>query len=368
MHQKRLVSFMLLITSSLTTKKISVTSLGRGIDLSIKERSCIRRADRFIGNKILHKDIQSVYKQFIPRVIGSKTRPRILVDWSQVPNTKNHMLRAALAGDGRSITIYDEVYREKYLNNPKIELNFLSTLKMLLPVNCKPIIITDAGFRNPWFKKVSELGWDFIGRVRGAPCYFNGKIWVKCKDLVSGAKPGFRYIGKRFLCKTNSLETHLYLIKKKHKHRKSTRRKPGGKRDELNYKKSGKEAWLIASSLPGGNHIKLKRVENIYGLRMQIEQGFRDLKSPNFGFGLRNAFSRDPNRIRVLLLIAMVAAWIAWLIGFYLEKNNMHYEFQSNSLKSKRVISLVYLGCRAIERNIILPNIEEILIGLTGQI
>lgn len=364
-HQKRLASFILLISSSLTTKKISVTSLGRGINLPIKERSAIRRSDRFIGNKKLHNEIEGIYRQFISCILGSKTRPKILIDWSQVPNTKNHILRAALVGDGRPLTLYDEVYKEEYLNNSNVEIRFLSRLKTFIPENCKPIIITDAGFRNPWFKNIVSLDWDYIGRVRGAPNYFDGKKWIPCKDLLSKARIGFRYVGKQLLCKTNSLNTHLYLIKQPPKHRKSTRRKPGGKRDELNHKRSGKEAWLLASSLPGGNYIKIKRVEKSYKMRMQIEQSFRDLKSPHFGFGLRNAYSREPKRIQVLLLIAMIATWIAWVIGYYLEQKNMHWEFQSNSLKNKRVNSFIYLGCRAIARNIHLPDLTSIWIELS---
>lgn len=352
MHQKRLASLILLITSALQTKKISVTSLGRGISLPIQERSGIRRSDRLIGNKKLWNERKGIYSEFISRVMGSTTRPRILIDWSQVPNTKHHLLRAALAGDGRSITLYEEVYIEKYLNNSEVELKFLSTLHHFLKENCKPIIITDAGFRIPWFKKIQELAWDYVGRVRGAPQYFDGKEWVKCKDLLSTASEGFRYVGKKLFGKTNSLNTHLYLIKKKPKYRKSTRRKPGGKRDELNHRRSGKEAWLLASSLPGGHYTQTKRVAQEYEKRMQIEQSFRDSKSPYVGFGLRNAYSRDVRRIQILLIIAMLVTWIAWLIGYYLEKNSMQLKFQSNSLKSRRVLSLVFLGCRALQRNI----------------
>lgn len=358
MHQKRLVTLILLVASSLKTKSISVTHLGRGINLGIQERSCIRRSDRFIGNKLFSGERMDVYKQFISLIIGPQARPKLLIDWSQVPNTRNHILRASLAGKGRAITLYEEVYNEKYLNNSSIELKFLSTLKKFIRKNCKPIIITDAGFRIPWFKKIIELDWDYIGRVRGVPCYFDGKRWIPCKHLLQSAKTGFHYIGKKLLGKASLFSAHLYLIHKKSKHRKSTRRKPGGKRDELNYKRSGKEAWLLISSLVGGNYIKTKRIAKAYEKRMQIEQSFRDLKSANVGFGLRNAYSRDIKRIETLLMIAMLATWIAWMIGYYLEKKQLHLKFQSNSLKNRRVLSFVYLGCRAIERNIDLSHLR----------
>jgi len=368
MHQKCLTNLNLFVESSLDQKIISLTSLGRNLNLQIKERSCIRRSDRFIGNDNLYNLLPDVYKKFSDCIIGDKTRPKIVIDWSQVPNTKCHMLRAALVTKGHAISFYDEVHTERYLNNCDIELKFLSTLKSILPPECKPIIITDAGFRNPWFKQVKKLGWDFVGRVRGTPHFFDGTSWNPCQKLLSQAKIGQRYIGKRILGKTNQIEAHLHLIKQKSKNRITTRRKPGGKRDELNYKRSGKEAWLLASSLSGENFIKLKRIYKIYNSRMQIEQCFRDLKSPHVGFGMRNAYSRDPRRIQILLLIAMLSAWIALLIGHYLETEKLHYDFQSNSIKNRRVISLVYLGCRALARKVPLPNITIILAGFAEEI
>jgi hypothetical protein len=359
MHLKRLASLDLMLGSALLTKKIAVTSLGRGINLPIKERSAIRRSDRLIGNKGLQKELPAIEKAFIQVNLGAKTRPVLAVDWSQVPNTKNHILRAVMIADHITITLLDEVHPETKLNNAKVELKFLSKLKSYLPEDCKPIILTDAGFRVPWFKRIEKFGWDYVGRVRGTPQYFDGKGWVPCKDIIVRAKTGLRYLGKHKLNKTKSLETFLYLIKQKPKKRKSTRRKPGGKRDELNHKRAGKEAWLIASSLEGGNFIKTKRIQKLYSKRMRIEHSFRDNKSHHFGFGLRNAYSRDLKRIEVLLLILKLALWIASLIGRYLEKNNYHLDFQSNSIKKKRVISIVYLGCRALQRKIPIPDLGK---------
>lgn len=350
-YKKALANLCLFVVTALQIKKISVTSLGRGLNLPILEKSCVRRADRFIGNQKIYELRGAIYSEHIKYIIAQKVRPIILIDWSQVPNTKNHILTAALAGKGRAIIIYQQVHNEKKLNNPRIEFNFLYKLKSFLSKDCKPIIVSDAGFRVPFYKKILTLGWDFVGRVRGTPQCFDGEKWLKCKDLIANAQYGFRYVGKQYLCKTNTLETHLYLIKQKSKYRKSTRRKPGGKRDELNYKRAGKEAWLLATSLSGSYFLRTKRVVKIYKKRMQIEQNFRDIKNANHGFGLRNAYSRDLKRIQILLIIAMLATWIAWVVGYILEGKRIHLQFQVNSLK-RRVLSLVYLGCRAIERGI----------------
>ena len=89
---------------------------------------------------------------------------------------------------------------------------------------------------------------------------------------------------------------------------------------------------------------------------MQIEEGFRDLKSPKYGFGLRYAHSRSKERVHILFMVAMFASLIAWLTGYAAEKNKLHYQFQSNSIKNRRVVSLFYLGCRIIKRKFKMPE------------
>src|SRR5207302_10552943 len=127
--------------------------------------------------------------------------------------------------------------------------------------------------------------------------------------------------------------------------KKKYRRNQGGS-DRVKYSNSAKEAWLLASSLPGGNWLKINRVIKIYKMRMQIEEGFRDLKCAKYGFGLRNAYSKNLNRIAILLLIAMLASFIAWLVGCIAEENGWHNQFQSSSTKKRRELSLFFLGCQ----------------------
>ncbi|WP_258000221.1 transposase, partial [Xanthomonas oryzae] len=40
-------------------------------------------------------------------------------------------------------------------------------LRALIPDDVRPILVTDAGFRTPWFRAVSAMGWDWVGRLRG---------------------------------------------------------------------------------------------------------------------------------------------------------------------------------------------------------
>ena len=357
MHKKRLVTLSLLVMTVLKSKRLSLTELGRALELPIKERSGIRRVDRFLGNKKLHDERGIVHEAAIKRIVGAKIQPDIIVDWSSIPNTTHHTLRAAMVAEGRALTLYEEVHPEKKLGNKKVQNKFLQKLKKLLPKGCKPLIITDAGFHNDWFKEVIRLDWNYIGRIRGKKYLrIAEKEWQLCSGLFKKRAVTPKYLGKAELCKSNPIETNVYLFKGKRKGRKGLNRS-GKKRSDstsLDYRKSAKEPWLLATSLPESYHLSGKIIKK-YSLRMQIEEGFRDLKSSRYGFGFENAYTAERKRIEVLLLIAMLASFVAWLTGWIAEKKGLHYQFQSNTIKNRRVLSLFFLGCQLIRRKIKIP-------------
>ena len=354
MHKKRLITLTMFVMATLTTNRLTLSEVGRALALPIKERSGIRRSDRFLGNKKLHAEHKTIYKILSRRIVGLRAHPDIIVDWSSVPNTKNHILRAAIVADGRALTLYEEVHPEKELGNKRVQNKFLQTLKEILPEECKPVIITDAGFHNDWFKKVIQLGWDCLGRIRGKKYFrLSGKAWQLCSNLFTKATSRPKYLGKAEICKSNVLSLNLCIFKSKKKGRKELN-KSGRKRTDgtsLEYRKSANEPWLLVTSLPE-SYFLAKRVVKKYRTRMQIEESFRDLKSSRYGFGFENAYSQDIKRIEVLLLIAMLASFIAWLTGVVVERKKLHYGFQSNTTKNRRVLSLFFVGCQAIKRKI----------------
>ncbi|MFT1053834.1 transposase, partial [Enterobacter hormaechei] len=58
----------------------------------------------------------------------------------------------------------------------------------------------------------------------------------------------------------------------------------------------------------------------LYSRRMQIEQNFRDDKSPRFGFGLRLSRSQGKGRLEVLNMVAAMASLVMWLAGYRAER------------------------------------------------
>ena len=70
--------------------------------------------------------------------------------------------------------------------------------------------------------------------------------------------------------------------------------------------------WVLAAS-PGLANETPPAIARLYGLRMQIETAFRDLKSHQYGCAFEDTQTRIGARLEMLLLIHMLATLVAWL-------------------------------------------------------
>ena len=269
-------------------------------------------------------------------------------------------MRASIPFFGRSITIYEEVHPEQKLGNAKVETNFLHTLKKVLPNTCKPIIITDAGFRNPWFKAVLALGWDFVGRIRNDRLMQLGDdtSWFFCRETYPWAKNKVKSLGAGILAKGNPLDGYFYLYKGMKKNRKSINKwgKVRIASESRSHAKAQKEPWLLFSSL-GQEHQGLGIV-SLYRKRMQIEEGFRDLKNSRNGFSMSESRTNGVQRISILLLIGMLAAYALTALGIYGKSKGMHHSMQTNSMRDRNVLSLLFIGFQVLKKRCKIPQKE----------
>jgi hypothetical protein len=83
---------------------------------------------------------------------------------------------------------------------------------------------------------------------------------------------------------------------------------------------------------------------------MEIEETFRDLKSHRWGFALRYAQTKNPKRLEMLLLVAVLATFILWLLGLATKARQWERHFQANTERRRSVLSTVFLG-RELLRN-----------------
>ena len=357
MHQSRIKSIIPLVESLIRTKQMKLTPVGRGLSqlVASQERSCIRRVDRCLANCYYQTHFIDIYAAITRWLLASHVNPLIVVDWSSLPNIHQRreegehcILRASLVSQGRGLTLYEEIHAKAYENNSVVHQNFLKRLKQIVPTQCTPCLITDAGFKNPWFKAVSALGWDFVGRIRGLTHIDEGNGFIPGKQLAKNLAAKASYLGLLIIAKTNPMAAHTY----GYKHPLKKQKKHGTiKRDTIGRKASRayREPWVLVSSIKEDK--TPAKIIRLYQHRMTIEESFRDIKSPLYGFGLRNNVTLKVPRLTVWLVLAAIASIVAFIAGCWIERKGLHRQFQANSYRHKRVLSLVFLGCQAIRNN-----------------
>ena len=351
MHQQRLAALISGVDGLLTGHRLSIAGLGRSLNSPTRVKHNIKRMDRLAGNHHLHQELVSVYQALSHRLLGGQLRPLILVDWSDAKNDRSlQLLRASVVNDGRSVTIYEEVHPLSLFDNRDVRQRFLQRLRTCLPEGCRPIVITDAGFRVSWYQQIEALGWDWVSRVRGrSHIRLAGKsCWESVRVFYDKARLTPKTIGVAELTRNHAHQCHLVLVRQRKKGRmKKTMygTSAAGTNSRANAARQT-EPWLLATSL---NRVSAKKISAMYRTRMQIESTFRDLKNSQWGFQLRAHRSRCPKRLAVLVLIATLATFVAWLIGLAASKQNIQREYQANTEK-RRVLSVVYLGLQMMQR------------------
>jgi hypothetical protein len=360
MHKTRRNALSACVLSLAQGNLCTVTSIGRGIQSKAYEKHRIKRSDRLLSNPNLRYEALSIYA-YICRLFVIQTRPIISVDWSDLDARGQHFLiRASMAFEGRSITLYEEVHDKLTKEKPKTHRQFLSVLKALLPSKAKPIIVTDAGFKTPWLDEVVKQGWDYVGRVRRPRKYYDDSLqaWRCISTLFSSANQKPKHLELKHR-QSSPITNQFVLYKSSPKGRHSINQK--GKRraslSSLTAARGAKEPWLLVSSLPV-NRLFAKRCVRAYETRMQIEEGFRDMKSSRFGLGFELNFTSKIERLSNLILLTTVTALLLVLIGKVIELTGYAKRFQVNTLRKRRVLSHFYLGKRAIMTRFQIPKKE----------
>jgi hypothetical protein len=351
-HRARREALLKLVQALFAGGKLSLTHLGRHRTGDAYPKHHIKAADRLLGNVHLYRERQRIYRVMAQTVLAGIRRPVILVDWADTdPGQRWYLLKAAVAVRGRALSIYEKVYPLKDYNTPKAHREFLQTLKTILPEGCQPILVTDAGFRGPWFKAVEALGWNWVGRILGNIKYFREDTgrWLTTKGLYTQATARVQHLGEVQLSPQRRYRFRLYLVRA-HKPRvgqPARHRLQGG--SSRKHRRRHRSPWLLATSLRHESGSS-RRIKRLYAQRMQIEETFRDTKCHRWGFGLRYARCSSPRRLEVLLLIAALATLLLWLIGVHGRALNWVRRLQANTEVRKPVLSTVFIGSQLLRR------------------
>jgi len=344
-HAGRMKALMLMVHALVTGCDLTLSSLGRATPGSTSHRHAIKRVDRLLGNQHLQRERPLFYATMLRALLANMKNPSILVDWSSINVASDlYVLRAAIPLAGRSFPIFEAVHDRE--GCPHFQRKFLQTLAILLPEGCAPVFVTDAGFRRPWFQAVEAMGWYYVGRVRNRDLYRTPDgHWAPVKSLYALAGPKPKALGQFEVTRSAPHPVHLYCLHQPAKGRKrlTTRGAVAKAHNSRVIAEREREPWLLASNLPQKTDIE-HDVVGIYRQRMQIEEGFRDLKSGRFGFGMELHRTRCPKRIEVLLLISALACYVVFLSGLLARETGAERRFQVGSNKRRQTMSLWRVG------------------------
>lgn len=368
-HLKRLNTLICATKTLSEDQHLSITGMGRALQSHTSAKHNIKRIDRLVGNVGLHSERFQIYSALSQWLLGNTTQPIILIDWSDVSSDREQqLLRASLPVGGRSLTLYEEVHPLKRYANPAVHRRFLQRLQQLLPDTIEPIIVTDAGFRGTWFKLMRSLGWHWVGRVRNRDyVQLIGKTgWIPCKQLYAQANSHPKTLGAALLSRAQPNEVVLHVVKKP-KQGRIAKSKLGQPQQNARSKKIAqreREPWLVATS-PSLSDLNAKRVISVYRQRMQIEEGFRDIKCDRYGLGLSSSLTKTPQRLEILLLLGALALIVLWMTGSSAIHHKHHYQYQSNTTRSRLVLSRIFVGMQIMRHDPGRFNKAQLLMSLT---
>jgi hypothetical protein len=329
------------VLASFFSASLRLTDLGRALPTNGKAKHAIKRVDELLRNPALKLDTLTV-QRYLAGLLATEREPVLLVDWTDIGPLWTALVVTYVAR-GRGLTLCWEVHPKRRQNSARIEGQMLARIAELLP-GARPVLVTDAGFKGPWVKKVLKRGWNFVGRVRGRVMVRReGGNWMSVKKLWAKARKQATDEGTLELARSNPVSARIVTQKRKRPW-KNKALPSVGRRKKRNIK-SAREPLIIATSL---REASAKTVANIYGLRWQIEMTFRDQKCVRFGLGLDAIRSKKLDRARAYMLLAVLAHYTAYVIGEMADRAGFARNFQANTERRRRVLSVVRLGSEII--------------------
>ena len=359
LHRKQAAALERAVLGAVSAGTVTLSSVALQLPGRTSYRHRCKSVDRLLGKESLHARRLQVYAQLAHRWLHGIHTCLVVVDWSDLTADQRwQWLRGSVVVDGRSVTVYEEVHPQRNYGASRVHAGFLRRLGQVLPPQCAPIVMTDAGFRAAWFQQVEKCGWRYVGRVRNRDMVREDaqQPWRPCKQLYERAVHGRAVdlgLGELVRSRPTPARFVVYRQPPQGRHRKTAKTKRSAQRGSLKQARTAREPWLLASS-PSLAHLKPEAIAGLYAQRMRIEQSFRDTKNHRFGQGLSSSRSRGQCRLELLLLVAHLAAFVVRLIGETLaDQRQMHLDLQPPRRSRYPCASVMTLARRAMDRQIL---------------
>ncbi len=268
-------------------KTFRINEIASRLPVAVKhQKTKQKRLLRFLARRFPIDAVMGCWLAFVLSQVCEPhaTRRLILVDETQVFGDFKAIV-AAVPFRRRAVPIYWHLYTDTeiqqltYTSHNEIIQRFCLTpyqkTQAILPDRCEPTLIFDRGFARAKyvikFLKAQQI--PFILRVRGNVCMTVWGTVKKAQQLATGCYPQILYH------LTERIRLNLYVVREA---------------------RFAEPMYLISSHLTG------RQIYHYYKRRMQIEHGFRDIKT-GFGFGSLRLKKPSKSRINLLWLLACVS-------------------------------------------------------------
>jgi len=328
---------------------LTLYDLARSWPGADRMRAPLKALDRLLSNRHLHGERESLYAGMAQWLVRSK-RPVIVIDWADLKGDRSwHVLRAGVPIGGRTLTLLDMVFPGHQQGSPQAEQLFLRRLAQLIPSHVTPILVTDSGFRAPWFRAVTKRVWHWVGRLRHRTHVKPVDVVdepdqsVPCKALYALAGSRHLDLGVMHAVRYAPLVCRLIVHAKPAQGRKRLTRQGSvaHNTNSLKHAQREKEPWLLMASPE--LTLTAAQIVALYARRMQIELSFRDLKSHRYGQAFQDSLTRKGERIGVLLLLNALATFACWIVGMACEAKGMSAWLCPRAAK-RRLYSIIRIG------------------------
>lgn len=335
-HESRFNAVIRAVEAITVAQRVSGAAIGRALR-GCTPRHGIKAVDRLLGNPKLTRERHVWFQVLCRSLLRKQRRIVVLIDWTQLRGDL-WALVAAVPFRGRSLPVFAATHDASLVGNREVHLEFLRGLRAVLPSESQLVVVTDGGFRSPFFRACRQMRIDFVIRLRNdrATAAFDYPHRVAFAEIFKKARYFPRCLGKAAPY-VSSQDSSLVRLVLGPRPRKALRRHRY--RDDYERKRAC-EPWLLATTLENETAAS---IFDLYATRMQVEECFRDSKNGHLGWALRHALTRSTERFNNLLLLLAIAFAAVTLIGAAATAIGMERRLRASST-TKRVLSLFRVG------------------------
>lgn len=344
LRKSQVKTLSILVAATLTAMRLSLAAIGRSLaaqrDSSAKH--CIKQAWRFITNTRVEPTLvmPQVMSRLFRRVIKhhrkhSSRRPLLIsLDWTKVRSF--HTLMAAIVVKGRALPLCWQSYGDRVQGRSQnaLENTMLLNLRALLP-DVKFVLLADRGFRRASLVELcQQLKIEYLIRICDDVIVKTSR-WsgnLKHYPIRKGDSHGFANVQYRA---DGAVTTNLIV-----------RWKRG-----LPIKSDGPWYLMTSLSIKGGRR-RVHELTDLYALRFDIEELFRDTKNEHLGWCLGKTRVTKADRLDRLILITALAYVLLMAAGLWCRANRPGRLWSSNNRENE--LSAWAIG-REMWRRIMVP-------------